>query len=178
MAFAMEYDLAACTRGDKTAWDAFVDRFTPVLYAAVSRTARTRGRNDDGFIQDAVQEVLVRLIKEDYLLLKSYDPSRSSLSTWLTLVARSKTLDILKQSRHEPDPTDQEVEEVPAPEPVPTKEVRIPPGLLSPRQNLVLRLVFDQEMEVPEIARVLRVSHQTVRSAKHKAVSKLRNHFL
>jgi len=173
----MEIDLSACIRGDKIAWDTFVERFAPLLHAAVARTAAAYGERDEACVQDAVQEVFVRLIKDDFRLLRSYDASRSALSTWLTLVARSKAVDTFRKSRRDPVLTDHEVDNLPSPEQSYTAEVRIPPGLLSPRQQLVLHLMYDREQKVPDVARLLRVSPQTVRSAKHKALSRLREHF-
>ena len=48
---------------------------------------------------------------------------------------------------------------------------------LSPRQSLVLQLLYDREMEVAEIAAMLAVDAQTVRSTHHKALVKLRAYF-
>ena len=55
--------------------------------------------------------------------------------------------------------------------------IRIPDGLLSPRQSLVLQLLYEKEMEVAEIAAMLAVDAQTVRSTHHKALVKLRAYF-
>ena len=38
---------------------------------------------------DAAQDVFVRLCAGDFRLLKTYDPARASLATWLAVVARS-----------------------------------------------------------------------------------------
>ena len=66
---------------------------------------------------------------------------------------------------------------MPAPEPDEPAPLAIPEGLLTPRQQLVLRLLFDRELEVPEAARLLGVDEQTIRSTKHKALAALRKHF-
>ncbi len=53
------FDLEACLRGEKSAWDAFVDRFGRVIYAAVSRTIRLRRSScDDGTIQDVAPALM------------------------------------------------------------------------------------------------------------------------
>ena len=64
-----------------------------------------------------------------------------------------------------------------APEKAAPPEINIPEELLSPRQRLVLRLLFDDEMSVAEAAEAMSVEAQTVRSAKHKALTKLRQFF-
>jgi RNA polymerase sigma-70 factor (ECF subfamily) len=52
----------------------------------------------------------------------------------------------------------------------------VPPGLLSARQEQVLKLLFDEERDVRTAARLLGVDEQTVRSTKHKALAALRRH--
>jgi len=173
-------DLTACLCGDKNAWDAFVERYMPVIFAAVQRTIRRyKADRDPDQIHDSVQEVFVRLVKQDYRLLRSYDPDRSSLSTWLTIVARSTTIDGLRRKRLNTVPLDEHAESVSASPDSGSElpEVEIPEALLSPRQRLVLRLLFDREMSVADAAKVLGVEPQTVRSAKHKALQKLRRFF-
>ena len=48
---------------------------------------------------DLLQVVFLRLFRNDARLLRSYDPVRASLTTWLTIVTRSTTLDILRKKR-------------------------------------------------------------------------------
>ncbi|HXG61592.1 MAG TPA: sigma-70 family RNA polymerase sigma factor [Planctomycetota bacterium] len=171
----MEVDLAACARGDPAAWSAFVRRAAPILRHAVTRTFARHGRSgEEADVEEAVQEVYVRLVKDDYRLLRTFDPLRASLATWLTVVARSAALDFLRRgaagSPLEGDP--------PAPPPAPRADpVEVPAGLLSPRQELVLRMLFDEGKSPKEAASILGVDVQTVRSAKHKALTALRRHF-
>ena len=173
-------DLAACLRGEKVAWAAFVDRFARVIFAAVQRTLRPRAANvEPAEVQDVAQEVFLRLVRADYRLLRTYDPDKAGLSTWLTIIARSVAMDHLRRrtqtvALEDPDaqlaqPAEQPGEAAAA--------VDVPPGLLSPRQQLVLRLLFDREMSVADAAALLGVSAQTIRSTKHKAIRKLRDFF-
>jgi RNA polymerase sigma-70 factor (ECF subfamily) len=59
----------------------------------------------------------------------------------------------------------------------PVQKLKLPEALLSPRQREILAMLYDREMEVAEIARTLGIDPQTVRSAHHKAMLKLRAHF-
>ncbi len=100
----MDVDLEACIRGDKRAWDAFVDRWAGIIHAAVQRAFQGgRGAAARAEVEDTVQDVFLRLVKDDCRLLRSYDANRASLSTWLTLVARSTAIDRLRRKR--PPPT-------------------------------------------------------------------------
>ena len=184
----MDVDLKACISGDRHAWDAFVDRYAGVILAAVGRAFRRRvGHVNPGEVDDPVQEVFVRLIKDDYRLLRSYDPRRASLSTWLTLVARSVAIDHLRKRRRStvplgsqdlPDP--RTLRNPPNPPPAVSEtspdDRSLPMHLLTARQRLVLRMLFDEELSVAEAARTIGVDAQTIRSTKHKALSRLREH--
>jgi RNA polymerase sigma-70 factor (ECF subfamily) len=92
-------------------------------------------------------------------------------------VARSTTVDALRRRRLRETPLDERTAaEQAAPSSAPPPAA-IPAGLLSARQELVLKLLFDEERDVRDVARLLAVDEQTVRSTKHKALTALRRHF-
>ena len=160
-------------RGEKAAWDAFVRRYGGLVVAAVRGVAMAQAE-----VEDLTQEVFVRLCKDDFRLLRNYDPERASLSTWLTIVARSTARDGLRRRRAETVPLDSVPEAQLAIDPVmPVEKLKLPEALLSPRQREILAMLYDREMDVAEIARALGIDPQTVRSAHHKAMIKLRAHF-
>jgi RNA polymerase sigma factor (sigma-70 family) len=166
-------DLAALIGGDKGAWDAFVRRYAALIMAAVRGVAQ-----DGGDAEDLSQEVFIRLCKDDFRLLKTYDPTRAGLTTWLTIVARSTARDALRRRRIQGvniDDVPEAALAVPAVEPV--DRLTYPQELLSPRQREILGLMYDRDMDVAEIAARLRIDAQTVRSMHHKAMLKLRAHF-
>jgi RNA polymerase sigma-70 factor (ECF subfamily) len=163
----------ALLRGEKAAWDAFVRRYGGLVVAAVRGVAMAQAE-----VEDLTQEVFVRLCKDDFRLLRNYDPERASLSTWLTIVARSTARDGLRRRRAETVPLDSVPEAQLAIDPVmPVEKLKLPEALLSPRQREILAMLYDREMDVAEIARALGIDPQTVRSAHHKAMVKLRAHF-
>ena len=165
--------LDALIRGDKAAWDAFVKRYAGLIVAAVRGIAQNHSD-----VEDLTQEVFVRLCKDDFRLMRSYDPMRAGLSTWLTIVARSTARDALRRRRADSVPIDAVPERQLAVDPViPTPKLKLPDALLSPRQREILTMLYDREMDVAEIARLLNIDPQTVRSAHHKAMIKLRAHF-
>ncbi|MBV8494260.1 MAG: sigma-70 family RNA polymerase sigma factor [Alphaproteobacteria bacterium] len=163
----------ALLRGEKAAWDAFVRRYGGLVVAAVRGIAA--GQSE---IEDLTQEVFVRLCKDDFRLLRSFDPTRASLSTWLTIVGRSTARDGLRRRRAEAVPLEAVPEAQLAIDPVePVEKLKLPEALLSPRQREILAMLYDREMDVAEIAGALGIDAQTVRSAHHKAMVKLRAHF-
>ncbi len=171
----MDVDLKACLQGNEEAWNAFVGRYAGVIYAAVGHVfgqwgAGLTGRTTD----DITQDVFVRLIKDDYRLLRKYEPGRASLETWLTLVARSTAIDCLRKRRL--DTSGIQLSELPSTQPT-AQDNPVPLHLLTARQRLVLTLLFDEDRSVAEAAQILDVEEQTIRSTKHKALSRLRSHF-
>ena len=163
----------ALLSGDGAAWEGFVRRYGGLIVAAVRGIAPTHRD-----VEDLAQEVFVRLCKDDFRLLRSYDPERAGLSTWLTIVARSTARDALRRRRADTVPIDAVPEAQLAVDAVePTQKLKLPEALLSPRQREILAMLYDREMDVAEIARALGIDPQTVRSAHHKAMLKLRAHF-
>jgi RNA polymerase sigma factor (sigma-70 family) len=165
--------LAALLAGDKRAWAAFVRRYAALVVAAVRGVAPSPSD-----IEDLTQEVFVRLCKDQFRLLCSYDAARASLSTWITIVARSTARDALRRRRPSLVPIDTVPEALLKVDAVePSSKLKLPEALLSPRQREILGMLYDGEMAVAEVASALGIDPQTVRSAHHKAMLKLRAHF-
>ena len=148
-------------------------RYAGLVVAAARGVAREAAE-----VEDLAQEVFLRLCKDNFRLLRSYDPARAGLSTWITIVARSTARDAIRRYR----PILVPIEAVPegrlAIDPVePVLKLKLPETLLSPRQREILTMLYDREMEVSEVAAALGIDPQTVRSAHHKAMVKLRAHF-
>ena len=162
--------------GDKRSWDRFVARNAPFVFAAVQRRLGPFGRHDD--VEDVVQDVFVRLCARDFRLLRAYDPARAKLSTWLTVIANPTAIDHLRRQKSMNRPIDSVPEgELAVDPPKDPVRIKIPDGLLSPRQALALEMLYTREMEVAEAAAAMGVDPQTVRSMHHKALTKLRAHF-
>lgn len=165
--------LAELLAGDKRAWAAFVRRYAALIVAAVRGVAPSPPD-----VEDLTQEVFVRLCKDEFRLLRSYDAARASLSTWITIVARSTARDALRRRRPKSVPIETVPEALLKVDAVdPPSRLKLPAALLSPRQREILGMLYDGEMDVAEIASMLGIDPQTVRSAHHKAMLKLRAHF-
>ena len=165
-------ELSALIAGDKAAWDGFVRRYAGLILSAVRVLVR-----EGSDAEDVLQEVFVRLCKNDFRLLKTYDPARAGLSTWLTIVARSTARDVQRRHRPPQSALDDVPERLLAVSDVHAEPLKLPKDLLSPRQQLVLTMLYERDMDVAEIAKALDVDPQTVRSTHHKAMLKLRAHF-
>ncbi len=171
-----QIDLRALAVGSKRAWDAFVLASTPLINAVVRRTLASYRLSDDD-VMDAAQDVYVRLCANQFRLLKTYDPARAGLSTWLAVVARSTAVDHARRRRQATSSIDEVPESALAVEDRHVEKLRIPQGLLTERQTLILKCLYDEERDVAEIAQMLKIDAQTVRSTHHKALLRLREHF-
>lgn len=165
-------DLSLLCQGDKGAWDGFVRRYAGLIVSAVRAVAR-----EQADVEDLVQEVFLRLCKDGFRLMRNYDPTRAGLSTWLTIVARSTARDVLRRRQLPSTPIEAVPEAMLAVAPKTVERLKYPDTLLSPRQKLVLSLIYERELDVAEIATTLGVDPQTVRSTHHKAMLKLRTYF-
>jgi RNA polymerase sigma factor (sigma-70 family) len=171
-----QIDLRSLAVGHKRTWDAFVVAASPLINAVVRRSLNSYRLSDDDVL-DAAQDVFVRLCANDFRLLKTYDPARAGLSTWLAVVARSAAVDFARRRRQATSPIDDVPESALAVEDRHVEKLKIPDGLLTERQTLILKFLYDEERDVAEVAQILRIDAQTVRSTHHKALLRLREYF-
>ena len=176
MASFDDIDFRALLAGGKREWDRFVAAAAPVIHAVARRVVAAHGVAVEEAV-DVAQDVFVRLCADDHRLLRSYDPARASMGTWLAIVARSCAVDHLRRRRQQHAPLGDVPESAVSIEDRHVERLNIPPGLLTERQALVLKLLYDREMDVAEAAALLKVDAQTVRSTHHKAMLRLREHF-
>jgi RNA polymerase sigma factor (sigma-70 family) len=83
--------LAAASAGDQAAWDALVERYTPLLWS-VARSCRLQAPD----AADVVQTTWLRLVEH---LDRIADPDR--LPGWLATTARRECLRLLRQAGRE-----------------------------------------------------------------------------
>jgi RNA polymerase sigma-70 factor (ECF subfamily) len=173
----MDFDFDACINGDAEAWQAFCDQTVRLVVASIRRVCPS-GRTPAGEeIDDLVQAVYVKLLKNDRRLLRKYDPSRSGISTWITLIARSVAIDGLRRRSLDLRPLDDAAGAVSSPQKAHSEGPEVPLHILTTRQQLVLTMLFEDEMDIADVATALNVNPQTVRSTKHKAMERLRAYF-
>ena len=170
-------DIDKLTQGNKKAWDLFVEQISPLLLHIVKKTL-IHYHQPTADISDFLQDIFIHFYKDNFHVLKLYDPKHSQFSTWCGVIARNKVIDRLRKKSVSTIPLDDEHEKQPVVVPVNQSEkIEIPLELLSNRQRLVIRLIYEKDMDVSEVAKMLSISQQTVRSLRHKALSKLREHF-
>jgi len=169
---AAEDHIQRLLEGRQDAWSAFVRETASIVYAAIRKQLVPAGRADDA--EDVAQDVYVKLCAKDFRILRNFDPSRARLTTWLTVIASNAAIDHLRRHKRPMTPMDALPEKELS---VPSGErawVRIPKGTLTARQELIVRLLYSQDLTVAEVAEKLEIDPQTVRSTHHKALQRLR----
>jgi DNA-directed RNA polymerase specialized sigma24 family protein len=166
-----QIDVGRLQRGDPEAWREFVRAAAPRLRAIVSRALAPAGRAAD--VPDVLQEVFARLCRDDFRVLRTFDPKRGRISAWLAVLTARAAVDHLRKHRAAPESLDA-VPGIAVTPPAGATSLSLPPDVLSPQQEMILRLCYQDDLEVAEIAEILRTQPQTVRAQRHRALERLR----
>ena len=91
----------ACLTGDAQAWNTFIKRFGRLIRAVVAKTAERRGWSiTTADCDDITAEVFAQLVYRNAASLRLF-AGRSTLTTYLTVIARRVTVRaMLQQSNH------------------------------------------------------------------------------
>jgi RNA polymerase sigma factor (sigma-70 family) len=168
--------IPALCSGHRRTWAAFAAAAIPLIRAVAGRVLAIRGQGDEA-LPDAVQNVFVRLCADDFRLLRSYDATRASLSTWLAMVSWSCAIDLVRRRRIALVVLDTVPEAALAIEDRHFERLRIPATLLTDRQAKVVQLLYGEDREVAEVATSLHVDRKVIYKIHDKALQRLRTHF-
>lgn len=90
-----------CVKGDKSAWDEFVDKYSRLIYSYIHNVLKIKGSilTKDN-INDLFQEIFLSLIKDNFKKLRSFKArNRCSLASWLRQVVINYTIDYIRKLR-------------------------------------------------------------------------------
>jgi RNA polymerase sigma-70 factor (ECF subfamily) len=91
--------LDRCLARKPRAWEDFVDRFTGLILHVVNHTARCRSiMLSSADREDLVADVMMVIVREDFAVLRHFR-GKSSLATYLTVIARRVVVRKLVGSR-------------------------------------------------------------------------------
>jgi RNA polymerase sigma-70 factor (ECF subfamily) len=178
--------LSAVLDGDTGAGCHFVHRYRKVIEARVRRVfSRYRSDMTEEDIQDMISEVWLSLFEDDMRCLRRFDPSRKiKVATWISLLARNKTIDRLRTSNRRTMGLDDVAEgfEPPSPSPLPSEELDRQErrklacqalGQLSQNEQRFIRAWYVDEVRPKKLARRFGIAIGTVYSRRFKIQSKL-----
>jgi len=91
--------LEACLAHQEGAWEVFVDRFTGLVFHVINHTAQSRSIVLSAADRDdLVGEVMLAIVKNNFAILNRFR-GKSSLATYLTVIARRVVVRKLLESR-------------------------------------------------------------------------------
>ena len=189
------FDLVApALSGDKRSLSRLVDRLLPLVRAitrrVLNRWSGSRVGPHDG--DDLVQEVWLRLFREDGARLRGFDPSRGmSFRNYIALVARTEAGQVLKREQAgkrggglEPVQfeegrsagTQGSPEEAAIARQSSADLLEHLDAHLGPKGKLVLRYIYGDGVSVNETAQAMGVKPQVVYNWQHKIRGLIRDH--
>ncbi len=88
-----------CVKGDKAAWDEFIDRYNGLIYDAILRVFGLLGyTNTEEAAEDLFQEVCAALLKDECRKLRGFKwKNGCTLASWLHVVAKNSTYDYVRK---------------------------------------------------------------------------------
>ncbi|HTL70028.1 MAG TPA: sigma-70 family RNA polymerase sigma factor [Candidatus Eisenbacteria bacterium] len=181
--------ISACLEGRAGAWEAFVGRFSRLIFWSVRKTlAGTRFAGRPGLCEDVFQEFFARLLEKGELARLR---EASSLRKFLSVSACHRTLDRVKaMSREEAKTVSPDAE---GPEPGWELETRLPDpsqeaarrerevvlgavlASLEPRERFCVEMHYLEGLTHREIAAVLGIPQDTVSTVIRRTREKLKS---
>ena len=170
----------ACLSSAPGAWDAFVARFAGLFHHVVDRTCSQRRLAPSASDRDdVVAEILVEVLKGDAAVLRGFG-GKSSLATYLAVVARRTTLRMLGRSQPlAPDRTPHQSREAPDRHAehrrADREEVESLMIHLSPEEAKLVRLHHLEARSYGEISRITGMPLGSIGPALSRARQKMRD---
>lgn len=154
--------------GKESAWTSFHTRYCHRLQAYL----RSRWQGPDFHLDDLLQLTLLRTVK--HISRAQSLPSEEAFWSWLTVLARSTVADYgRKTSRFQNFLRRFSLE--PNVEPTPSTDLQPAIQKLDSDSRKLLRLKYEDELSVREIATLLNLSEKAVESRLSRIRKKLRN---
>jgi RNA polymerase sigma-70 factor (ECF subfamily) len=159
-------------RRDRAAFTRLFDHFAPRLNAYLMRLG-----TDSALAEEIVQDVMSTLWRKASL----FDPSKSSLSTWLYRIARNRRIDLARRERGEFDPDEPMLQPASSPDldkllDIQQREEVVRGALvtLPPEQLELVKLAFFEGLSHSQIAETTGLPLGTVKSRIRLAFTRLR----
>ncbi|MCU0652379.1 MAG: sigma-70 family RNA polymerase sigma factor [Candidatus Omnitrophica bacterium] len=184
-----------CVKGEKPAWDEFVEKYSNLIYRYIHSVLRLKGFNltNHDIVNDLFQEIFLLLSKDNFKKLKTYQARNGcSLASWLRQVVINYSIDYLRRlkpvvSLDEDSGDDLTLKDIivdnsPLADDVLAVEDRLVHLTdciqhLETEDKYFLRLYIDQGLSLKELEKILRVSRGSVDMRKARIVERLKDCF-
>jgi len=158
-----------CMQKQASAWEEFVDRFGGLVSFVVQSTCKVRNFHLDPMIHaDLVQEVFLRILSENFVVLRRFR-GNCSLASYLTVIARRVTVKALLMKYVTVEKTNASVEELNVSAKESTEaiienmdEILYLISHLPEREAKIIRLYHLEQKSYSEIASIMGISENSV----------------
>lgn len=164
-----------CLKGEKQAFEELIRLYYGYVSGFLLKTTA-----DDSLAEDLTQETFLKMVRN----IEKFDPGgRASFGTWLITIAKNTYIDHLRKNRvylediesiqiadhcNISDETDKKLL---------YEEIVSAINTLPPEQGLAIRLKYEEDMTLAQIAERFNVPTKTVKSRIHEGTVKLRRIF-
>lgn len=170
--------------GDQDAFLMLYDRFAPRVYGLIIKIMGGPGARGSRGAGSEADDVLQEVMWEAWSRASRYDPSLGSVTNWLLLMARSRTIDAIRKRRAHADAVDERAQRqndlarAAALDPAATPDfanhrLRAALNELPPEQRAVITLAFLRGLTREEIAASLNIPVGTVKTRIRLGVKRL-----
>ncbi|MFH1198585.1 MAG: sigma-70 family RNA polymerase sigma factor [Candidatus Omnitrophota bacterium] len=183
-----------CAKGDKQAWDDFVDRYSKLIYSYIHSVLKLQGfLATEQNVNDIFQEVFLLLTQDNFRKLKTFQARNgSSLASWLRQVVINCSLTFLRRykpvvSLDEDNDEGSSFQDLlfdasPAVRDVLSNKERLGQlaecvEKLEPGDKYLLELHINQGLELGQVQNHLKVSRGALDMRKKRIVERLRECF-
>jgi RNA polymerase sigma-70 factor (ECF subfamily) len=183
--------LKACLDDEREAWQAFVIRFSKLIYHSLYRTFKAKNFSFDFQVADDLyQEVFLSLVKDKCKKLRQFKGKNNcSLASWLRMIAARTAIDFTRSHKSHlplesdfPDGDDL-IDTLSNGRELPDKSIeklewyQLLRKLIedfSPKDRYFFELCYNQELPDNEIAQILNLSIDVVYMKKNRIKNKLK----
>jgi len=91
-----------CVKGDKQAWDEFVDKYSRLIYNYIHSILKLKGVNQfsQDNIRDLFQDIFLLLAQDNFKKLRSFKARNGcSLASWLRRIVINHTIDYIRKTK-------------------------------------------------------------------------------
>lgn len=164
-------------QGDDLAWSDFISKYSPLLFSHLINYYITKKiASAYEFVEETIQETFLRLIKDDFHLLRQFNPERANMHTWLLIIAKSTAINLQKKIIRDGKNINITLKFNTSQHSVPSLDSMIDTceGSIVDRDKVILKMYYSEQMNIGQIASKLGLSKQTVYNCKSKALNKIR----
>ena len=182
--------LIGCLKGDSDCQEKFVRQYSNLVFATIQRAVKAKAAPVSmQSMEDLHQTVFLSLFENNCRKLRQYKGENGcSVASWIRMLTSRIVLDHLRRGmdalapRHQTVPMDV-LNEIHASEPSAFEQVtlaeqwdqiEIALDRLKARDQLVLRMHFQDGRSLKTIAHALGISEKTIHSVKHRAIQRLK----